>query len=116
MTSLTSVVLRGDGQLVNLLDLDKDENVTSTIPVREFDGRQLVMATQKGIIKKTILSAFGRPKKGGIISILLDSGDKLIGVKLTSGGQEIVLGTENGKAIRFSEDDVRSIGTCDTWC
>ena len=96
--------------IVNLLDLDKDENVTSTIPVRGFDDRQLVMATQKGIIKKTILSAFGRPKKGGIISILLDSGDKLIGVKLTSGGQEIVLGTENGKAIRFSEDDVRSMG------
>ncbi len=96
--------------IVNLLDLGKDENVTSTIPIRMFDDRQLVMATQKGIIKKTILSAFGRPKKGGIISILLDSGDKLIGVKLTSGGQEIVLGTENGKAIRFSEDDVRSVG------
>ena len=96
--------------IVNLLDLGKDENVTSTIPVRMFDDRQLVMATQKGIIKKTILSAFGRPKKGGIISILLDSGDKLIGVKLTSGGQEIVLGTENGKAIRFSEDDVRCMG------
>ena len=96
--------------IVNLLDLGKDENVTSTIPVRMFDDRQLVMATQKGIIKKTILSAFGRPKKGGIISILLDSGDKLIGVKLTTGGQEIVLGTENGKAIRFSEDDVRCMG------
>ena len=96
--------------IVNLLELDKDENVTSTIPVRKFDDRQLVMATKNGIIKKTVLSAFGRPKKGGIISILLDSGDKLIGVKLTHGGQEIVLGTENGKAIRFSEDDVRCMG------
>jgi DNA gyrase subunit A len=96
--------------IVNLLDLGKDENVTSTIPVRTFDDRQLVMATQKGIIKKTNLSAFGRPKKGGIISIRLDGGDKLIGVKMTSGGQEIVLGTENGKAIRFSEDDVRCMG------
>ena len=96
--------------IVNLLELDKDENVTSTIPVRKFDDRQLVMATRNGIIKKTVLSAFGRPKKGGIISILLDSGDKLIGVKLTTGGQEIVLGTENGKAIRFSEDDVRCMG------
>ena len=96
--------------IVNLLELDKDENVTSTIPVRKFDDRQLVMATKNGIIKKTVLSAFGRPKKGGIISILLDSGDKLIGVKLTQGGQEIVLGTENGKAIRFSEDDVRCMG------
>ena len=96
--------------IVNLLELDKDENVTSTIPVRKFDERQLVMATKNGIIKKTVLSAFGRPKKGGIISILLDDGDKLIGVKLTQGGQEIVLGTENGKAIRFSEDDVRCMG------
>ncbi|KHE91188.1 MAG: DNA gyrase subunit A [Candidatus Scalindua rubra] len=96
--------------IVNLLELGKDENVTSTIPVRKFDDRQLVMATKNGIIKKTVLSAFGRPKKGGIISILLDSGDKLIGVKLTQGGQEIVLGTENGKAIRFSEDDVRCMG------
>lgn len=96
--------------IVNLLELDKDENVTSTIPVRNFDDRQLVMATRNGIIKKTVLSAFGRPKKGGIISILLDSGDKLIGVKLTHGGQEIVIGTENGKAIRFSEDDLRCMG------
>jgi len=96
--------------IVNLLELGKDENVTSTIPVRKFDDRQLVMATKNGIIKKTVLSAFGRPKKGGIISILLDDGDKLIGVKLTQGGQEIVLGTENGKAIRFSEEDVRCMG------
>ena len=96
--------------IVNLLELGKDENVTSTIPVRKFDDRQLVMATKNGIIKKTVLSAFGRPKKGGIISIRLDDGDKLIGVKLTQGGQEIVLGTENGKAIRFSEEDVRCMG------
>ena len=96
--------------IVNLLNLAKDENVTSMIPIRKFDDRQLVMATKKGIIKKTILSAFGRPKKGGIIAILLDSGDKLIGVKLAHGGQEIVLGTENGKAIRFSEDDLRCMG------
>jgi DNA gyrase subunit A len=96
--------------IVNLLNLQEDENVTSMIPVRKFDDRSLVMATKNGIIKKTILSAFGRPKKGGIIAILLDSGDKLIGVKLAQGGQEIVLGTENGKAIRFSEDDVRCMG------
>ena len=80
------------------------------IPIRKFDDRQLVMATKKGIIKKTILSAFGHPKKDGIIAIHLDSGDRLIGVKLTHGGQEIVLGTKNGKAIRFSEDDVRCMG------
>jgi DNA gyrase subunit A len=96
--------------IVNLLNLEKNENVTSMIPVREFDARNLVMATKNGIIKKTILSAFGHPKKCGIRAILLDSGDKLIGVELAQGGQEIVLGTKNGKAIRFSEDDVRSTG------
>lgn len=96
--------------IVNLLNLETGENVTSMIPIRKFDDRQLVMATKKGIIKKAILSAFGRPKKDGIIAILLDKGDKLIGVKLTHGGQEIVLGTENGKAIRFSENDVRCMG------
>ena len=96
--------------IVNLLNLEKNENVTSMIPIRKFDDRQLVMATKKGIIKKTILSAFGHPKKDGIIAIHLDSGDRLIGVKLTHGGQEIVLGTKNGKAIRFSEDDVRCMG------
>ena len=96
--------------IVNILNLNKDENITSMIPVRQFDNRQLVMATQKGTIKKTILSAFGRPKKDGIIAILLDKGDKLIGVKLTHGDQEIMLGTEMGKAIRFSEKDVRTTG------
>jgi DNA gyrase subunit A len=96
--------------IVNLLNLEKDENVTSMIPVRKFDDRNLVMTTKNGIIKKTILSAFGRPKKGGIRAILLDNGDKLIGVKLAQGGQEIVLGTKNGKAIRFSENDVRCMG------
>ncbi len=96
--------------IVNLLNLEKDENVTSMIPIRKFDDRQLVMATKEGIIKKTILSAFGRPQKGGIIAIRIDSGDRLIGVKLAHGGQEIMLGTANGKAIRFPEDDVRCMG------
>ncbi len=96
--------------IVNILNLRKGENITSMIPVRKFDDRQLIMATKKGIIKKTALSAFGRPKKGGIIAILLDSGDKLIGVKLTHGKEEIVLGTEKGKSIRFSEGDVRRMG------
>ncbi len=96
--------------IVNILNLRKDENITSMIPVRKFDDRQLIMATKKGIIKKNALSAFGRPKKGGIVAILLDSGDELIGVKLTHGKGEIVLGTEKGKAIRFSEGNVRRMG------
>ncbi|MFQ5964258.1 MAG: DNA gyrase subunit A [Candidatus Scalinduaceae bacterium] len=96
--------------IVNLLNLEKGENVSSMIPIRKFDDRMLIMATKNGIIKKTVLSAFGHPKKGGIIAILLDGGDKLIGVKLTHGEQEIVIGTEKGKAIRFSEKDVRCMG------
>lgn len=87
--------------IINLLNLEKGENISSMIPIRRFDDRMLIMATKNGIIKKTVLSAFGRPQKGGIIAILLDSGDKLIGVKLTHGEREIVLGTEKGKAIRF---------------
>ena len=96
--------------IINLLELKEGEGVTSLIPVRNFDERQLVMATGNGTIKKTVLSAYGNPKKGGIIAINLDEGDKLIGVKLTNGKQDIILGTEQGKAIRFSEEDVRTMG------
>lgn len=96
--------------IINLLEIKEGENVTSLIPVRVFDERQLVMATSNGIIKKTPLCAYGNPKKGGIIAINLDDGDKLIGVKLTNGKQDIILGTEQGKAMRFSEEDVRTMG------
>lgn len=96
--------------LINLLNLKEGECVTSLIPVRDFDERQLVMATRNGIIKKTSLCAYGNPKKDGIIAINLDEGDKLIGVKLTNGKQDIILGTEQGKAMRFSEQDVRTMG------
>ncbi|SOH04003.1 strongly similar to DNA gyrase subunit A, type II topoisomerase [Candidatus Kuenenia stuttgartiensis] len=95
--------------LINLLELKEGENVTSFIPVRNFDDRQLVMATSHGIIKKTVLKAYGNPKKGGIIAINLDEGDTLIGVKLTNGKQDLILGTNRG-AVRFSEEDVRSVG------
>jgi len=96
--------------IINLLELKEGENVTSLIPVRDFDERQLVMATRYGTIKKTVLSAYGNPKKGGIIAINLDEGDRLIGVKMTNGKQDIILGTEKGKAIRFSEENVRTMG------
>jgi DNA gyrase subunit A len=94
----------------NLLSLEAGEKITSMIPVREFDNRQLVMATRLGTVKKTDLSAYGNPKKGGIIAILLEPGDELIGVRVTNGQHEVVLGTEQGMAIRFSESDVRSTG------
>lgn len=96
--------------IVNLLEMKEGETITSMIPVRKFDQRYLVMATAKGQIKKTPLEAFSNPKKGGIIAMSLKEGDKLIGVNLTSGEQEILLGTEQGKALRFHERLVRPMG------
>jgi len=97
--------------MVNLLALATDEKVTTTMPVREFrDDLYVVMATRLGIIKKTELSAYGNPRQGGIIALTLEKGDKLIGVEITDGNRDILLGTKKGIVIRFREKDVRSIG------
>jgi DNA gyrase subunit A len=97
--------------IVNMLQLREKETLASFIPVREFDEkRQLVFVTALGTIKKTPLAAFSRPKRGGIIAINLDKGDNLIEVAISSGNDEIVIGTRNGRAIRFKESDVRSMG------
>ncbi|MGI6711245.1 MAG: DNA gyrase subunit A [Bacillota bacterium] len=97
--------------LVNLLYISGDEFVTAVIPVKEYSNNlYLFMATRRGIVKKSILSEYDSPRKDGIIAINLDKNDELIGVKLTSGDEEILLGTRNGKAIRFSEQQVRSTG------
>ncbi|MEW6247339.1 MAG: DNA gyrase subunit A [Nitrospirota bacterium] len=97
--------------LINLLALKSDEKVTATVPVKEFrEDRYVVMATRQGVIKKTELSAFSNPRQGGIIALSLDEGDKLIGVEITDGQREILLGTKQGITIRFKEDDVRSMG------
>jgi DNA gyrase subunit A len=97
--------------LVNLLALKDDEKVTTTLPVKEFREDQfVVMATKQGVIKKTELSAYGNPRAGGIIALTLDEGDKLIGVQITDGKREILLGTKQGIVIRFKEDEVRPMG------
>jgi DNA gyrase subunit A len=97
--------------LVNLLALKDDEKVTATLPVKEFREDQfVVMATKQGVIKKTELSAYGNPRQGGIIALSLDEGDKLIGVEITDGSREILLGTKEGIVIRFKEDEVRPMG------
>jgi DNA gyrase subunit A len=97
--------------LVNLLALAGDEKVTATLPVKEFrDDRFVVMATKRGIIKKTELSAYGNPRQGGIIALGLEEGDKLIGVHVTDGQREILLGTKQGITIRFKEEEVRPMG------
>jgi DNA gyrase subunit A len=97
--------------LVNLLALAGSEKVTATLPVKEFrDDQFVVMATKNGLVKKTELSAYSNPRQGGIIALGLEEGDKLIGVQLTDGQREILLGTKQGITIRFTEDEVRSMG------
>ncbi|MCQ4575331.1 MAG: DNA gyrase subunit A [Candidatus Brocadiales bacterium] len=94
----------------SLLGIRGGESITSMFPVREFDGRRLVMVTEKGTIKKTPLTEFSRPKRGGIIALRLNPGDRLVGVRLTGGDDELIIGTEQGKAIRFLEKGVRAMG------
>jgi DNA gyrase subunit A len=97
--------------IVNLLQLEPGEKVAAMIPVREFSQNEyLIMATRKGVVKRTSLSEYSRPRRGGIIAITLREGDGLMEVKRTSGGQEVVLATRNGMAIRFVEEEVREIG------
>jgi len=97
--------------LVNLLYLTGEETVKTVIPVKEYsDDLLLFMATRKGIVKKSVLSEYDSARKDGLIAINLDDNDELISVKLTDGSQEIILGTKNGKAILFSEEEVRSQG------
>lgn len=97
--------------LVNLLQLHADEKIFSCLAVRTFDPvRQLLMATRKGIIKKTPLSAYGRPQKGGIIAIKLEEGDELIDVVIVSPTDDVLLATSGGKSIRFAQSDARSMG------
>ncbi len=97
--------------VVNLLQKDKDEMITAFVTVKEFtDDKYLIMATEKGTVKKTVLSAYGNVRKGGIYAINLTKGDKLIEVKMTDGKNDLVIGTKNGFAIRFNEKDVRNMG------
>jgi DNA gyrase subunit A len=97
--------------IANVLSLRPEEKITSVIPVREFDaGHFLLMATKRGKVKKTALSEYSRPRSGGIIGINLEDGDTLIDVVLTQAGDEVVLSTRNGMAIRFAESDARAMG------
>ncbi|MEK6939235.1 MAG: DNA gyrase subunit A [Nanoarchaeota archaeon] len=96
--------------IANLIEKANDEKVTAIIPVRDFKEGYLFMATKDGTVKKTELQEFSRPRKGGIRAIGLDEGDTLVGVKYTTGDQEIILATKEGSANRFNEQDVRSMG------
>ncbi len=97
--------------IVNLLQLKDGETVSAALKVREFsEGRFILMVTRKGIVKKTPLPSFGRPRVGGIIAINLDEDDELIRAHETDGSRQILIATRQGKAIRFEEGQVRSMG------
>lgn len=97
--------------LVNLLNLAEGENIAAVLPVVEFnDDQSLIMATKNGVVKKTKLSAYSKPRVGGIIALNIRDDDELIVAKLTSGHDEILISSHFGQAIRFKEEDVRDMG------
>jgi len=97
--------------IVNLLQLSGGEKVTTMIPMPEIaEGHYLIMATRDGLIKKTAMSEFKNLRRSGLIAIVLNDGDELIGVELCRDGEELLLGTRQGKAIRFAERHVRAMG------
>lgn len=97
--------------MVNLLNLEKGENVAAVLPVQRFEeGLSIVMSTRKGVVKKTELKAYSRPRTGGIIAIRIQDGDELVGAALAAAEDEVLLTSRNGQAIRFRGDDVRNMG------
>ena len=97
--------------VINLISFEPGERVEATIPIAEYsDDQYLTMATRNGIIKKTALSAFDTNRTGGLICITLDDDDELVGIELTDGSSEVLLVTQDGQAIRFSEEQIRAMG------
>ena len=97
--------------VVNLIGCEPEERVEAFVSVKDFDDEHyIVMSTQKGTVKKTVLSAYGKPRKGGIYAIDIREGDKLIEARVTNGEHDILLGTHEGKSIRFSESNIRPSG------
>jgi DNA gyrase subunit A len=97
--------------IVNLLELQKGERVATTLAVRGFEkDKYVVMATKEGLVKKTELAAYSNPRTGGIVAIRINEEDELIGVRVSSGSQDIFLTTRQGKSVRFHEDEIREMG------
>ncbi len=97
--------------IVNLLNLEKDEQLATVLDVPSFDpGSYVIMATRNGLVKKTDIMAYSRPRSGGIIALNLVEGDELISVRITDGTRNVFLGSVGGKSIRFHESDVRPTG------
>ncbi len=97
--------------ILNLIEKEKEEKITAFVTVKEFtDDKFILMVTEKGTIKKTVLSAYSNIRRGGILAINLAAGDKLVEAKLSDGINDVIIGTKNGMAIRFNEKDVRDMG------
>ncbi len=96
--------------IVNLLPLESDEKVNAIVPIKDFEDGFLTLCTKHGVIKKTTLDQFDTSRKSGLIAINLNDDDQLISVRMTSGKDDIIVVTANGKSIRFSEEDVRAMG------
>lgn len=97
--------------IINLIQIEKDEFITAVFPIENFDdAHYLIFLTKQGITKRSPLSVFSNIRKGGLFAITIHDEDELIAVRLTDGQQEIIVGTKKGLAIRFKEDDVRSMG------
>ena len=101
--------------IVNLLPLEKDERITAILPVREYtEDKCILMATAAGTVKKTVLTAYSRPRANGIIAVNLRDDDELVGVALTEEDSEIMLFSDEGKVVRFSQEQCRAIGRTGT--
>lgn len=109
---LPQVGKAGKGRaIVNMLQIGKQEKISAFVTVKEFtDDAFLIMGTRRGMVKKTVLSAYGNPRRDGINAIRLNDGDELIEVKLTDGSSDVILATTEGLAIRFNEKEVREMG------
>ncbi len=109
---LPQVGKAGKGRaIVNMIQISKKEKISAFVTVKEFtNDAYLIMATRQGLVKKTVLSAYGNPRRDGINAIKLNPGDELIEVKLTDGTNDVILATAHGMAIRFNEKEVRDMG------
>jgi DNA gyrase subunit A len=97
--------------VVNLLNLQEGETIRAFVPVKVFDDQHfVVLCTRSGTVKKTSLSAFSRPRKGGIVAININEGDELMDVSLTDGDMQLIIATSKGQAVKFHESDVRPMG------
>ena len=97
--------------IANLLPLKPDESIAGILPVKKFEeGKNVLLVTEKGVVKKTSLMAYSKPRQGGIIGLTVDEDDRVIAAGITDGSQDILMVTKNGYSIRFFEEEVRSIG------